>query len=114
METSPKTRSPRKTHHQWSRLVAKWRRSGESAGAFADAHGVLEGTLRWWAWKLGNEAERGGDVALIPVHVRGARQASGETATVWKVRTVRGELVVRGPDAAARAEILDAVFGGRS
>jgi hypothetical protein len=76
---------------------------------------VLEGTLRWWAWKLGKEAARGGDdVALIPVHVSGARQASGETATVWRVRTGRGELVVRGPDAAARAQILDAVFGARS
>jgi hypothetical protein len=114
METSPKTRPLRKTRHQWSRLVARWRRSGESAGAFAYAHGVLEGTLRWWAWKLGREAEQGGNVALIPVHVSGARQASGETATVWRVRTARGELVVRGPDAAARAQILDGIFGARS
>jgi hypothetical protein len=113
METNPKTSPRRKTRHQWTRLVARWRRSGESAGAFAYAHGVLEGTLRWWAWKLGKEADYGGDVALIPVHVSGGRP-SGETATVWRVRTARGELVVRGPDPAARAQILDAIFGGRS
>lgn len=114
METRPKTRPPRKTRHQWSRLVAEWRRSGKSAGAFADAHGVLAGTLRWWAWTLGKEAEQGDDVALIPVQVRGARETSGETAPIWKVRTARGEVVVRAPDAAARAEILDALFGERS
>jgi hypothetical protein len=28
--------------------------------------------LRWWAWKLGKEAEHGGDVAIVPedLHVR--------------------------------------------
>lgn len=114
METRPKTRPPRRTRHQWSRLVARWRRSGESGGAFAYAHGVLEGTLRWWAWKLGKEAEHGGEVALIPVQVSGARPDPSGTATVWRVRTARGELVVREPDPAVRAQILDAIFGGRS
>ena len=35
------------------RLVARWRRSGRSAAAFAEQHGISQWALYWWARQLG-------------------------------------------------------------
>jgi len=43
---------------QRTRLVAKWRRSGQSAAAFADRHGISQWALYWWARQAGAAAKR--------------------------------------------------------
>jgi hypothetical protein len=40
------------------RLVAKWRRSGQSATAFAERHGISQWALYWWARQGGGGAKR--------------------------------------------------------
>ena len=40
------------------RLVAKWRRSGQSAAAFAGGHGISQWSLYWWARQAGAGAKR--------------------------------------------------------
>ena len=39
------------------RLVAKWRRSGQSATAFAERHGISQWALYWWARQGGAGAK---------------------------------------------------------
>ena len=39
------------------RLVARWRRSGQSAAAFADGHGISQWALYWWARQGGAGAK---------------------------------------------------------
>lgn len=112
MKSRTEVPSSRKTHQQWRRLVADWRRSGATAAAFAAEHSVVEGTLRWWAWKLSKEVA---SVSLVPVRVApSTSRGVAESPDVWTLRTARGELVVRGPDADARANILAAIFGAPS
>jgi len=66
------------------RLVAKWRRSGQSAAAFADRHGISQWALYWWARQLGaspdprrqprrpiRSSTAAGTPALIPVRLVG-------------------------------------------
>ena len=42
----------------WRSHVAAWRASGETAEAFATAHGLTVGTLRWWSSRLQREARK--------------------------------------------------------
>jgi hypothetical protein len=41
-----------------TKLVAKWRRSGQSAAAFADRQGISQWALYWWARQAGAAAKR--------------------------------------------------------
>lgn len=43
---------------KWSELVSGWEASGQSAGAFADQHGVAEASLRWWKGELARRSRR--------------------------------------------------------
>jgi hypothetical protein len=78
-----------------ARLVARWRRSGESNAGFARRHGVHPRTF--WGWcqaaaarDEGGEGGEATDVAFVPVTVRDADGAgvvdivfpSGERAVV--------------------------------
>jgi len=51
----------RRSRAWWSKTVARWKRSGLSAPAFAAREGVGERTLRWWSSALRRDtrAERG-------------------------------------------------------
>ena len=42
----------RKTAQEWSDLVRRWQRSGETAKAFGARAGVSAGQLSWWRWHL--------------------------------------------------------------
>ena len=99
----------RRTRAQWRRLVSSWRRGGQTAEEFAKESGVVEATLRWWAWRLAQDGEleigAGGRVGLVPVRVveaegqasTGASDAAGDHArpgVAWMLRTSRGELRV--------------------
>ena len=93
------TASVRRTREQWRHLITQWRRSGESGGEFALKLGVLETTLRWWAWRLDSQDKQApGDrpVSLVPVRIMGedevgARDAEARaTPLAWTLRTARG------------------------
>jgi hypothetical protein len=67
----------RRTAKQWARLVARWKRSGLSAGEFGASVGVDAHSLHWWRWAL-RKREAMKDVstsptesipAFLPVHV---------------------------------------------
>lgn len=94
----------RRTHCEWARLVRKWQRSGQSARAFGEAHGVNPHTLTWWKWRLGSCSDGVGPPAgaprLVPVDVvdegvERARVAVDDGG--WELTTASGErLSVRG------------------
>ena len=93
----------RRNRAQWRRLVAAWRRSGRPAAAFAASNGVVEGTLRWWAWRLGRDAvvaseTVGAGVELLPVRIvecdGGQAESTDSLQLAWKLHTPRGELSV--------------------
>lgn len=52
----------RKTAQEWSDLVRRWQRSGETARDFGARQGVNPGQLSWWRWhlKLGPKAKVAG------------------------------------------------------
>jgi hypothetical protein len=41
---------------RWAEVVEAWAQSGRSARAFAEEHGVSEGSLRWWKSELTRRA----------------------------------------------------------
>jgi hypothetical protein len=43
---------------KWSELVSAWEASGQSAGVFAEQHGMSEGSLRWWKGELARRNRR--------------------------------------------------------
>src|SRR5579871_499283 len=45
---------------EWERRVAQWRASGLTGSAFAEREGLVEGTLRHWAWQIRNELRHRG------------------------------------------------------
>lgn len=47
---------PRRSRDWWAAKVRAWNRSGLTAGRFAAKHDVSESSLRWWKWRLGEEA----------------------------------------------------------
>lgn len=42
----------RRTAEQWSKLVARWKRSGKTAEEFGAEAGVDARSLHWWRWAL--------------------------------------------------------------
>ena len=45
------------TRNRWTRLVRRWRRSGQRAREFSESAGVNAGTLTYWAWRLKREGD---------------------------------------------------------
>ena len=51
-------------------MVEAWRRSGETAAAFARRHGIREKRLRWWSKRLAPSASTSTAlVSLVPATV---------------------------------------------
>lgn len=64
----PSTRTPARM----TRLVAQWRKSGESQASFARRHHIPAWTFWYWCRKVKNEAARAaptGAPAFVPVEV---------------------------------------------
>ena len=74
---------------EWAQRVAAWRRSGQTAKAYASSIGVKAETLTHWAWRLSYEQRRqrstkrkpgaanGAPAAMIEVVRTGGRAANG-------------------------------------
>ena len=101
----------------WRRRVASWRASGQTADAFAAAHGLTASTLRWWASQLKREV-----VATPPTPTAPAAAPLVRMARVIRApssSTSRGSVVIDVLDLRARItvetgalrETLAAVFG---
>src|SRR5687767_9376711 len=65
-------RSERRSKSWWRETVARWKRSGLSAQAFAESEGLSARTLSWWSSSLrrGTRAERGlPETAMTPIEI---------------------------------------------
>ena len=60
----------RRTRGEWSKLVAEYRKSGQSAAQFASRRGLNPRTLAWWGSRLGRRR-----VAFAAVEVFSERRA---------------------------------------
>lgn len=116
----------RRTRKQWRRLVKAWRSTGQTAAHFAAAKGIVEGTLRWWAWRLecdGDlDAPKRASVTMVPVRIVEVDDPPTPSETsveeprprlAWTLRTGRGELSVYagGRDGDVRAAIAELLLG---
>lgn len=52
---------------EWSQRVALWKRSGQTAAAFAAAHGFSGKSLLWWSSTLRRDVTDGKPVAFAPL-----------------------------------------------
>jgi hypothetical protein len=92
----------RVSESEWQTRIAAWRASGQTAAAFAQAHGYAVGTLRWWSSRLRRRAAAR-FVRLVP---RAAVTASPEVVLEVGGARVR---VARGFDAALLAQVVAAL-----
>ena len=84
---------------EWTELVRGWGASGQSARAFADAHGVAEGDLRWWRTQLARGLKKAAPPATTSAPA--ARGAGRGPRAVRLARVVReGEPVLEATQAA--------------
>lgn len=79
----------RRSATEWAREVATWRRSGQSARAYARAHGLKASTLTWWGWKVDREGlvPDVPELKLLPVSV--ADEETGGSGH-WELTTANG------------------------
>lgn len=84
----------KRSREDWSELVAKWKRSGESVETFAEPLGIRPKTLQWWVWRLGAqkksvERKRNAQVRMLPVSIRAAVERAPMLEIVLSDATVR-------------------------
>ena len=88
------------------KLVAKWRRGGQSAAAFADRHDISQWALYSWAKQAGTGPNHGqaprrsvrrsttaGDPGFIPVSLVGDEDSDPLTEGVIEIRLRGGDVV---------------------
>jgi hypothetical protein len=95
-------------------MVARWRRSGQTAREFGTREGVRPGTLLWWSSRLGRgtRAEHGTpEVTAIEIAV----PSSEERGSASSIEVVAGDTVVRcevGTDVEYVAMLVRRLRGG--
>ena len=106
----------RRSAEEWSRHVAAWRRSGETAAKYAERKGLSLSSLRWWSWRLGRDHGRNESVELVPVEVAVEAAPPATDAEQWRLTTRGGdELCGTGALSPELAKALvAAVMGKRS
>lgn len=90
----------------WSKRVAAWRASGQTASEFASGRAYAASTLRWWASQLGRR-----DVGFVRVVAAPSPVAAPDAAIEVEVGGMR-VLVRAGFDRATLADVLDVLRGG--
>lgn len=97
----------------WAERVRSWRSSGESATAFAEAHGFTHSSLRYWARRLAGPTKQ----LATPTMVRLVRQsktpvvATQSADLVVEIGAARVR-VARGFDADLLVAVARALGGG--
>lgn len=116
-------KSPRRSKAAWLEIVQRWRRSGQTAGEYAQRHGLHAGTLAVWGTKLRSELRAapepvsGGSVSgFLPVRVVGAPERTDvlrERAELEVVLRNGRRVVVRGDVGSdTLRRLLDLAEGG--
>jgi hypothetical protein len=95
----------RASREVWTKRVAEWKASGLTAADFARRHKVVEGSLKWWSWKLGAARRKRAPSPLTFVEMTAPVRAEA-------LELVVGAIEVRVPpdfDDAALARLLDVI-----
>jgi hypothetical protein len=79
------------TRAEWVKRVGRWRASKLSGSLFAANEGVREGTLRHWAWRLGQDEQRAVEPAFVEVVVPHQTSGSGVEIVLRSGMRVRVE-----------------------
>lgn len=114
---------PRRSKGAWLEIVQRWRRSGQTAGQYAQRHGLHAGTLAVWGTKLRSEltattesASAGAGAGFLPVRVVGAQSrtdAQRESAELEVVLRNGRRVLVRGDVCSdTLRRLLDLAEGG--
>jgi transposase len=90
----------------WTKRVAEWRSSGQTADAFSAGRGFAPGTLRWWASRL--ERRKAGFIRVVRDIAPTPERDAAIEIEIGGVRV----LVRAGFDRDALAKVLDVVRGG--
>jgi transposase len=102
----------------WKKRVAEWKRSGLTAGVFADQRGLNPRTLLWWSSTLRRPAARVADRAAEVGFARVVTVDHGAPAPAPSVEPAALEIVLtsgrvvrvrRGFDVAVLREVLSAL-----
>lgn len=90
----------RRSAREWAQLVREWKRSGLTAGMFAEEHGLSACTLAWWRWKLARdrrakqEVDLKQSIELVRVQVDDTRRDVASTAPcAWEL-VVAGRIAI--------------------
>jgi hypothetical protein len=118
--TSSESRRQRRSKAEWVEEVKRWGESGQSAHAYASAHGLHPGTLVAWKSKVREVSEAkaaGGKPAIDFLPVRVAEQVAPiakPAADEFEVIVLNGRRVRVGPNfrEEALARLLHVVEGG--
>jgi transposase len=114
---------PRRSKAAWLEIVQSWRRSGQTAGQYAQRHGLHAGTLAVWGTKLRSEltaatepVSEGTVAGFLPVRVVGAQartDAQRESAELEVVLRNGRRVLVRGDVGSdTLRRLLDLAEGG--
>jgi hypothetical protein len=90
------TRRGVEARERWTKIVRKWRKSGQGVRAFCRKHGVPEHGFYTWRRKLGNgkpAARREGKAAFVPLRV----VPQGTSSTGLEISFPSGHVLRAGP-----------------
>ncbi len=102
----------RQSAREWVRLVEAWKKSGETAVDFAEAHGIKSGRLTWWKWKLASRTTAPAEeLRLVAVEIAPTATATEIASPAWEITSARGDVlrVYRGIAPAELATVLSAL-----
>jgi len=93
----------RRTRREWMSLVAEWRGSGLSQGAFGRKRGIAPASLSYWVCRL--RREQGSRATLLPVRLV---EAAPVAAADFRLDLARGRTLYVPPsfDADALGRLL--------
>ena len=95
----------------WRRRVESWRASGLTADEFAAQHGMVAGTLRWWASQLKREqSPPQAPLVRMAQVIRSASPSARRGSVVIEVVDTRARARVT-VESGVERETLDVVFG---
>ena len=100
----------RASRAEWVQRVRAWRSSGQSAELFAEGKGYAPGTLKWWSYRLGAEAEAPRFLQVVRGEPKAPARPAVEVELLVEVGPARMRLG-RGFDAALLREVVAALGG---
>lgn len=71
----------RRSAEEWRMIVRDFERSGLTQRAYADRHGIVLATLRWWVSRIGSGSRQEEAVEFVPVELPLAKVAEGIEAS---------------------------------